>query len=221
MHFCSGGGIAGFAMVKALEDEGIKAELMLLDLRCEALREGLEYRSEMPLLHAVSIDARNGTILRPRQLDLALICGATMAHFDPFEVHRVLASMSMALSPSGALLIEEIDRVEKVFLSTGYKYVWPEVSRRLVISVHKGYDPRTSTVIRVLVDPLSREAVEHKVCMLWTPALLASLAYVYFEHVELLLLEGKGLVLACRPRESFLPHHGLNLSVPQVLELQP
>jgi len=209
---CSGGGIGGYALAKALEDEGFVPEVLFVDLACSLLPR---VSQRVLLSDSVCGDARNLSFLRPRLFDISVIWGCSSAHFNPFEMHRVLAGLSLALSSNGCLLIEEVDRMQSVFLGTGYRYVWPEPSDRAAISLHRGYDPCTSTVRRALIDLSSGRIVEHRVCMLWTPALVAALAYPYFREVEIVLeSESRGIVVCCKPRGSISARDAMSFAEP-------
>ena len=202
---CSGSGIGGFALAKALRDLGVEAEVVLLDARAQPLTEAKSF-SATPLVDGVAADARL-VPSRSRAFDACLVWGYSMPHFNPFEVHKLFSSITRVLKSDGCLLIEEVDRFLSIFAGTGYQYVWPEQGGGLAISIHRGYDPSTSVVRRALVDLRSGEAIDHEAFLLWTPALVAAFLHPYFARIELFLLsEGaKGVVVACNPRKAFNP----------------
>jgi len=202
LDLCSGGGVAGYAMLRALSDRGVEAELVIADARCSLVSEGVEClrRLGVERVDGVCLEASTPP-LRGQCFDMALLWGLTTPHFDPWTALRLYAWVSHALRDDGVVLVEEYDRILRL-LSTGYREVSSEPSKRLVVSVHRGYDLSRSTVIRSFVDLETGERVDLEL-FLWSPALTALVLWTVFRDVDALpsaVASSRVIVVARSPR---------------------
>ena len=222
LDLCGGTGIGGVALAKALAEAGADVELTVADLREEALEVARRLSLE-ELGREVSIalvDAREVHTLK-REFDLALVYGYTTPHFNPWDMSKLTASVSESLTDDGVLLIEEQDRQYLIFYRGRYKdwLVEDLGPERLLVSVHRGYDPVKGVFKRASLDLLAREGpVVGEYCF-WGLANLMTLLWLFFEDVDFSPYEGRGMydgiVIARRPRKKIKPG---DLSPPRILQ---
>ena len=222
LDLCGGTGIGGVALAKALSEAGAKAvELTVADLRSDALEAAKRFSLEELGKEASTelVDAREVHTLG-REFDVALIYGYTTPHFSPWDLSRLMASVSESLADDGVLLIEEQDRQYLIFYRGRYKDwliedLGPE---RLLVSVHKGYDPVRGVFKRASLDLLAREGPVVSEYCLWSLANLMTLSWLFFEDVDFSPHAGRGMydgiVLARRPRRKIRAE---DLRTPKVL----
>ena len=209
LEICSGTGFGGVALAKTLIGEGTEAELLLTDLRRDALKVAEKWGREV-LGREIEVsvaDAREVHKLG-RRFDIALIYGLSTPHFDPWDIARVFASVSEALVDDGIFVIDEADRRYTVFLTRGYKEVLAESASegRLVVSFHMGYDPLRGLCKRVFADLIKRAEPVTLSMFLWGLAEVASLAWLFFNDVDLVNLGGvRYFILGREPRRALSP----------------
>jgi len=202
LDLCSGGGVAGYAMAKALRNRGVETTIILADVRCSLVAEGVQCLRRLGVedVEGLCLEA-SALPLRSRCVDVALLWGLTTPHFDPWTALRVYAWVSHALRDDGLLLVEEYDRVLRL-LSTGYREVSSEPSERLVVSIHRGYDFAKSTVVRSFIDLETGDRVDVEL-FLWSPALTALILWTIFSDVDLVpsaIASSRFVVIARSPR---------------------
>lgn len=206
LEVCGGTGIGGAALCRALSSRGVSVDLLVTDLRVEALEVAERFCRETGCkVRVAAADAREVHALGD-EFDLVLMYGGSAPHFSPWDFARFLASASAVLSRGGALALEEVDRLQSVFLSVGYKWTLYEGSRggKHIVSFHAGYNPRTGMVKRVFWG-FGGEPVEMELHF-WSFAELASLVWLFFEDVHFVSLgRARGFILGVEPRKQLKP----------------
>jgi len=121
LDVCGGTGIGGVALAKVLDEEGVEVELTALDLRRSALEVASVWGSEElgREVRTVEADARRVHELGLKA-DVTLLYGFSAPHFDPWDMARLLSSVSEVLSGDGLLAMEETDRRYSIFFLQGY-----------------------------------------------------------------------------------------------------
>ena len=201
----AGRGIGGVALAKVLKEGGRVAELLMIDLREDALKDAERFAEEEGVEAEVGVhDALNAHELG--RFDIVLMYGAILAHFDEWSFIRLLSSAAEALRGEGVVIIEEFDRVDHVFRA-GFKDMLMERRdpRDPSLSYHLRYDPLTGTYTRVLLRLRGMEAAEVGVNFR-SVAHIASALWVFVSDVDIV---GKGggfyLVLGRGPRRGPSP----------------
>ncbi|ABL78783.1 class I SAM-dependent methyltransferase [Thermofilum pendens] len=215
---CSGAGLGGVALAKAFTERGLEVELVLVDLRREALELARRF-SEAELgspAETYVLDARELHALG-RRFDVALVYGLTTPHFDAFDAARVYSSIAESLADDGVLLVEENDRFYGLIVLGGYREVFYEGDeRRGALSVQVGYDSLRGVVRRMHVDlSTGKRAVGET--RYWDLAGTLALVWLFFEDVDFARYPGKprtGIVIAKKPRRKLRPDE---LGLPTVL----
>ncbi len=194
----AGRGIGGVALAKVLKEGGRSAELLMIDLREDALKDAKKFARE----EGVDAEVRVHDALRAHELgrfEIVLMYGAIIAHFDEWSFIRLLSSAAEALRGEGVVIIEEIDRVDYIF-RVGFKDMLMERRdpRNPSLSYHLRYDPITGTYTRVLLRLRDMEAVEvgvnfrsiaHIASVLWA---LVSDVDIISKDEDFYLVLGKG-----------------------------
>jgi len=209
LDVCGGSGIAGAALAKALREKGVKPEVIVIDLREEALSVARKFIEEeigvKPETLALDVTRMHDANLNA---DLAVLWGLSTPHFSPWDLMKVVSGVASNLVADGVLVIEEFDRHAGIFLANRYQYVMPELvsEDRVTVTVHEGRDPITGYVSRVLVDLTSRETTRMKVYF-WDIASVAAITWAFFKDVD--FIPGKssrhGYIIAKWPRETLKP----------------
>lgn len=201
----AGRGIGGVALAKVLKEGGRRVELLMIDLREEALRDAERFARE----EGIDAKARVHDALRAHELgrfDVVLMYGAILAHFDEWSFIRLLSSAAEALRGEGIVIIEELDRVNYIFRA-GFKDMLME--RRdpsnPSLSYHLRYDPVKGTYTRVLLRLKDMKAVEIGVNFR-SIAHIASALWAFVSDVDIISKgEGFYLVLGKGPKRGPSP----------------
>jgi len=216
VELCAGTGLGSAALAAALREKGLECCVLLVDLRESALQRGVCWLQQQGIAaRALVADVRRLHTLG-RRFDIALMVGYSAVHFDPWEMVRLLASVSAVLKPSGVLVVEEVDRRGAVIVRDRYRRVLlDQLPRDLVVTVHRFYEPRRGVVTRTalrLLDPSIR--IEHDV-FLWGIAELAALTWCFFHDIDLVKLDQPHhfLLLAKAPRGSLGPEDFASMPV--------
>lgn len=206
VDLCSGAGIGGVALSRVLMDAGARVRLTLVDIRRGALEKAVEFGARELGFEPEAVVRDVLEIGEPGlegAFDVALIWGLTTPHFSPWEWVRVLSRVSRILVDDGLFSYDEADRAYTVFYLQGYKELLPESVEkdRVVISVHRGKDPRSGYFNRLVMDLVSGEREEMDVYF-WDLASSAAFTWVFFSDVDYLMTRGpyRGIVLARGPR---------------------
>lgn len=184
----SGKGIGGVAFTESLTERGIRPTLTMVDVRSSAVEASLKFAEERGVKAEVyamnALDAyKLGTY------DIVLMYGAIFAHFNSWDMCRLLASASEALAEKGVMVIEEFDRVHNVFMG-GFKDIILENPKpeNITISFYVDYNPVTGSYLRrfvrlrdgknVLV-PLNFRSI----------STIASLLWIFMKDVDMMKID--------------------------------
>jgi len=200
---CGGTGLAGAALCLSLRDRGVDCDLVVNDVRRDALEKARRLVKRVVGIEprVVECDARELHRCGLR-FDVALVWGFTMPHFSPFDAARLLASVAASLESHGLLLIEERDHVYTA-LRSGWREVVVEAIEggRAVVSLYSGYNVFLGVFKRMVLElPTARSSVMD--FRLWDVASLAAIAWLLFEDVDFVVTKSPtiGVLMAWRPR---------------------
>ena len=205
LELCAGMGIGGVALAKTLMNHGYDVDLVLIDIREDALRVGKEWGEEEL---GIEIRTYKMDITEEARLDIkgdiALMYGYSTSHFDPWQMLRILSFISNNLEDYGLFISQETDRIYGIFYRVGYKDFLPEkiTDKKVLVSIFAGYDYRRGVFKRAYMDLKNPE--EHVILntYLWNIADLAALTWIFFSDVDYMLLGSgfNGFLLAKNPR---------------------
>ena len=208
---CSGIGIAGLVFSKILLEKGHRIKLTLIDIRRNVLLKAREWvKKELniePIIHVV--DAKTIHSLG-EEYDLILIWGSSSPHFNPWDMNKLLASISYVLNDKGLLIMQEADRFYSI-ITRGYKeiiFVEDEYEGKTVLDVFKEYNPLKGTCRRKVIDIKNPAKTAAMDLYYWSIAGIAALLWVFFEDIDILEVRGQGLkyiTLAYKPRKTISP----------------
>ncbi|MEM1523580.1 MAG: class I SAM-dependent methyltransferase [Thermofilaceae archaeon] len=223
VDLCSGTGIGGVALAKALLDLGAAVSLTLIDLRRDALEKAVNFCLK-ELGFKPEVLARD--VLEPLELeaeqDVALVWGSTTPHFNPWNWIRVLSNASRLLASDGLFLYDEYDRIHAIFYLTGYKDLLPErvEKGRLIVSAHKDKDFKSGYITRLVLNLASGENEEMKVYF-WDLASSAAFTWLFFSDVDFIPARRpfSGIIIAKNPRRALNPENMLK-EVPSIIREQ-
>lgn len=205
LDLCAGGGIGGVALSKVLLEKGYKPRLCLVDLRGDALQAARKFCSDEGV-GCVSRQMDAAGAHEIGKFDVVLLYGAPLAHFDPWRLMRLLASVSAALEETGLLILEEMDRVNKIFIG-GFKHFIVEASEpgRLSVSVHGGYNRRRGAYRRIFYDVLRGHSAEVFLSF-YSESIIGAMAWAFFRDLDFVeFAEGTFMLLARAPRGALSP----------------
>ena len=199
----AGKGIGGVALAKILNKHGVRTKLHMIDVRRDALKVAVRFASEENVeAYTYVVDAREAYKLSLRNNDIALMYGSILAHFNEWDLVKLLASTMMLIKDNGLLIIEELDR-DHILYTRGYKDLLIE-SRdedKISLSIHMKYDPITSSYHRLFID-LIRRLKARVTINFRSIAQIASLLWVFMEDIDI-VYTGEGLIyyiLGFKPR---------------------
>ncbi|MCD6368915.1 MAG: class I SAM-dependent methyltransferase [Thermoproteales archaeon] len=110
----AGKGIGGVALAKTLKQHGMEVDLTMVDLRKSAVQDGLRFAHE----EGVKAEAFQMNAIEAHKLgkfDIVLMYGAILTHFDSWNMPRLFASSAKSLKEDGIIVIEEFDRIHRIF----------------------------------------------------------------------------------------------------------
>jgi len=110
----AGKGIGGVALAKTLKQHGIEVDLTMVDLRKIAIQDSLLFAHK----EGVKAEAFQMNAIEAHKLgkfDIVLMYGAILTHFDSWNMPRLFASSAKSLKEDGIIVIEEFDRVHRIF----------------------------------------------------------------------------------------------------------
>ncbi len=204
LDLMGGVGIGGIALARALREAGRYVELTVLDLREDALSVARGFS-----VRELGIEARTivGDAFRVHELvdevDMVLIHGVTMPHFDPWRSSLLFSAISSVLTQNGTLLIHHIDQVYWEL------YTHPQIDTYayfkqgdVVLSLKASYDPATGYIERIIRSLITGEQARYHVYQ-WGMADMAALMWVFFEEIDIIRISEDGTVamlLGHRPR---------------------
>ena len=202
----AGKGIGGVAFAKILKSHGIKYELYLVDIREKALHDAKRFANEEGVsVETYVVDAVKVHELGLKDIDLALMYGAILAHFNEWDLLRLFNSTTTILREDGLLLLEEVDR-DHILYTRGYKDLIVEniSDGKVTLSIHKRYERATGSYYRVFIDLLSKEIVEVPINFR-SIAQIASMLWLFMKNIDIIEVEKDFLyyVIGYRPRKRF------------------
>ena len=176
LDLCSGKGIGGVALSKVLEENGIIAELTMVDIREDAIKNSIKFSQE----EGIKAEAYSMNVLDAYKLgsfDIVLIYGASLVHFNEWSLIKLMASASISLKDNGIIIIDEMDRINTIF-KNGFKnfIVENKDPENLSISIHDRYDYLTGSYYRTFIKlkdsesitlPLTFRSISHIASILW------------------------------------------------------
>ncbi len=204
LEVCSGTGIGGVGLAKLILDRGFDVNLTLTDVRREALEVGKKWGEEVlnREIKIISIDARDVDSI-DQKFDLALMFGYSAPHFSPWDMIKLMSSVSHSLVDDGIFLMQEGDRVYSILYLQGYAKFLPErVDReKAILSTHVGYDCKRGVFKRAYIN--LKEIGENIVAEMyfWNLAELMSLSWIFFNDVDLIeITKTRGFIISHKPR---------------------
>jgi len=223
VDICGGTGIGGVALARLLLDAGAEVELTLVDLRAEALEKAAIFSAKELRREVLTelMDVRRLHSL-DRRFDLALLYGYSTPHFDPWEMARLLASVSLSLKDRGIMMVEEQDRQYGLFYRRGYKeWVVEDIGKgRLLVSIHWGYNSTRGSFKRANLDLFAKKGPIALEVYFWNLASLMAMMWLFFKDIDFVGYNKNpynGLILAKEPRKKLDPK---DLVTPKVLAEQ-
>ena len=209
LDICGGAGFGGIALTKVLIGKGLNVRLLITDLRQESLdiaqEWGVRVLGKKPDIS--TIDARAVWRLK-KKFDICLMYGLSTTHFTPWDMVRLLASVSHVLPDTGLFVVDEYDRRYSNFITLGYRWAMPVTydPQELVVSFHTGYDVRKGTCRRAYVNFANPAAPVSTEFFFWSIAELGALMWTFFHDVDLVKLGPlRRMVVGHRPRRVLKP----------------
>jgi SAM-dependent methyltransferase len=204
LDLMGGTGVGGGALALALGRRGVKAEVVVVDVRRSALELAARLLREKLGVEAGVIEAPAEEVAEraPCPFDVILVYGLSAPHLDPYQFVRVASGMAACLDKNGVAVLEEDDRVYAILYRAGYRGVHVEEAGedRLVVSYHAGYDLRRGMFRRLIVNHYTGERVEAPM-RFWDIAGLAGILWAFFEDVDFKPTGvARGFLLARGPR---------------------
>jgi ubiquinone/menaquinone biosynthesis C-methylase UbiE len=209
LEICGGSGFGGVALSKVLKENGVNIELLITDLRKDALNIGKDWGSEIlgKDVKFSPVDAREVHNLNEK-FNIVLMYGLSAPHFSPWDIVKVISSVSETLTNDGIFLIDESDRRKRIFLDTGYKWSLGEgqIEDKFVASFHSGYDiikgmfKRTYINFKNPTKPINLEV------FMWGLAEIGAFLWTFFYNVDIIKLTGtRYFILGYKPGKILKP----------------
>ena len=219
MDVGAGKGIGSVALAKILRESKVKPRVYMVDVREEALQTALKFASENDVEAEIyAMDAKEVHRAGIKDVDLVLMYGGILAHFNEWELVRLFSSVTSIINNEGILLLEEFDR-DHMLYTRGYKDLAVEKREEdsITISVHKRYDVVTGSYHRLFVDLLKRRLIEVPINFR-SIAQIASMLWIFMHDVDI-VYTGESLVyyiLGLKPRRKI--NVGDLANTPEVLK---
>ncbi len=209
LDLLGGTGIGGIALSKVIKENGPPPELIILDLRENALRMAREFGKEVLGYEPITI---LGDALEVHHfvedIDIILIYGYSMPHFDPWQMALLLASMSDVLKDDGVIIVQEIDRRYMVFYKVGYKEIIPMLSgEEVILEFHGGYNLIRGTFKRHYHSTKTGELISSDL-FFWGISELLTFIWLFFKEVDLIPIPERAtshFLLGQGPRRKIKP----------------
>ena len=175
LEICGGTGIGGIALAKVLTDRDVNVDLLVTDLRRNALEVARKWGKEVLErdIRVEAIDAREVHKLN-EEFDIVLMYGLSTPHFNSWNFIKVVASICEVLSNDGIFVVDESDRRYSIFITQGYKWSLAEAYteegevKHMVVSYHVGYDPIRGVCRRAFIDYTNPGNIMVMDCLLYT-----------------------------------------------------
>ena len=183
-----GTGIAGVAFLaahRALRGGKGEYKLTVVDARRKALGYASRWLSHAGLqgveLSTIIGDARRlPELLGGEKYDVALVWGSSLPHVDVPGIILLLAGLRESIAEKGVALIEQHDLLPRLLFANNYKDVLLEGE---AITMHRGYDPRTGSVERVVYDARTMLYQGIMRTRIWEMSTIAGYAWLFFKRV--------------------------------------
>ena len=176
MDIGAGRGIGGVALAKVLMEKGVRTYLVMIDLRRDAIQDAKRFAQE----EGVEAKGYVMNALEAHKLgkfDIVLMYGAILAHFNEWELPRLFASSTSALTDDGIVIIQEMDRVHAIFRGGFKELIIENIDpEKLSLSYYLRYDLVTASYYRVFVRlkdyetailPINFRSIAHLASTLW------------------------------------------------------
>ncbi|NPA96475.1 MAG: class I SAM-dependent methyltransferase [Crenarchaeota archaeon] len=204
LDVCSGKGVGGLALAKALKEANVDVDLTFIDLRKRALDNAVSYARKLLGIEARGIECSATEVHRlGLRADIALVHGLSTPHFDPYQMVRLCAALAKVVEPSGIAIIEEFDRVYGLLCRAGCKEVTIERAseEEIVVTISAGYDVRRGVFRRIVMNLLTGDRAPLDV-RLWDVASVAATLWMFFRDVDLITTSSalRGFIVAKDPR---------------------
>lgn len=209
LEICCGVGFGGIALSKLLLTKNIDVEILLTDLREDVLTKA-EYfgkKSGIGKIDTMVIDAKEIYKIKD-SFDIVLLYGLSTPHFDPWELVKIISSVSYTLKDEGIFVLDESDRRYSIFLNRGYKWVLAEGDdEKFTVNFHAGYDFKKGTFKRVYINffkmPIKPVRME---TFMWGLAEVGAFMWPFFHDVDIIHLEGnRYFIVGYAPRKRIKP----------------
>lgn len=220
LEICGGAGFGGMALSKVLSEKSVKVDLLITDLRKDALNIAKKWGSKVlkGKVDISVIDAREVHNLK-KKFDLTLIYGLATPHFNPWELVRVFASVSEVLAEDGLFVVDESDRRYRLFIDQGYKWALAEgFGDKYVMDFHTGYDLIRGTCKKTFINPDKMSKKTSTEIFMWGLAEVGALTWAFYNDVDMLSLGVGGtrhFILGYKPRKKLMVN---DLNQPTVLK---
>ncbi len=217
IDLCSGAGIASIALSRVLLSRGVTPEVVLVDLRRQALTEAVSHLEAMgvkakPLCDDVLKAYRHGI-----KGDIVMLYGLSTPHFSPWSLAALLASTTLMVNDNGVLVVEEADRFYSTCIrGKGVEGVYLELASEnsVVLNMMLDYNPWTGMMKRMLFDVISRRQATLEV-HLYSLSETGALIWCFYRKVDFIPSRSRfqGLILAKEPRRIENPEEYLNYPI--------
>ncbi|NLI56588.1 methyltransferase domain-containing protein [bacterium] len=206
LEICGGVGFGGIALAKILSEKNIDVEILITDLREDSLRKAENWSIKMGIknIKTMIMDAKEIGKLKDK-FDIALLYGLSTPHFNPWELVKLLSSVSSVLSDDGIFIVDESDRRYRIFLVNNYQWALAEgsIENKFCVSFQTGYSLTKGTFKRTYINfsktPI--KALEMETFM-WGLSEVCAFIWTFFNDVDLIQLEGiRYFILGYSPRK--------------------
>lgn len=206
LEICGGVGFGGIALTKILSEKNIDVEILITDLREDSLRKAENWSKKMGIknIKTMIMDAKEIGKLKDK-FDIALLYGLSTPHFNPWELVKLLSSVSSVLSDDGIFIVDESDRRYRIFLINNYQWALAEgsIENKFCVSFQTGYSLTKGTFKRTYINfsktpikPLEMET------FMWGLSEVCAFMWTFFNDVDLIQLEGiRYFILGHSPRK--------------------
>ncbi len=181
----AGKGIGGVALVKILLKHGVLVDLVMIDVREDALKDAKRFATEEDVKAETRVLDALKTYELGRSFDIILAYGAILAHFNDWSLTKLFASLNKCAHHRSIVVIEERNRVNAIF-KDGFKEFLVENRdpENLSISVHLKHDVVTGSYYRAYIKLKNYEITSLPINFR-NISTIASLLWIFFQDVDL------------------------------------
>jgi predicted O-methyltransferase YrrM len=208
LEVCGGTGLGGVALAKVLIERGYNVSLLVTDIREEDLDKVSLWLDDVDMLELRTEACDVLEVHRlGRVFDMVLMYGESTPHFSPWDMVRLLSSISSVVSDDGVFILEDVDRRYNIFYLMKYKDVISGESRDkgVYLDMHVGYDAvrgvfkRSFITLPALKGPINMELY------FWGVAELGALMWLYFSDIDIVRHDRLYFIVGRYPRRRFHP----------------